>query len=222
MTQTVCLSGVAGKTFDGVIFDMDQTLVDSLPAINRSWDTWSRHYNIPRVTFEGMFGMPADSVIALTLPPELHAEALDMIHGLEIKDVEGILPLPGAAEALAELPGERVAIATSAIERLMLARLCASGLPLPAVWVTRDMVARGKPSPDIFLLAAERLGIEPARALVVEDAPAGIEAAKAAGMPSLAVLTTSSAEDLRADAVISTLADVAWRCEDGVITVVPR
>ncbi len=78
------------------------------------------------------------------------------------------------------------------------ARLAAAGLPEPGVLVTADQVARGKPAPDPYLLAAERLGVDPADCLVLEDAPAGIAAGRAAGMTVWAVTTTHGPEDLGA------------------------
>ena len=87
-----------------------------------------------------------------------------------------------------------VAIATSCALPLARARLAAAGLAAPAVLVTADQVARGKPAPDPYLLAAERLGVDPADCLVLEDAPAGVAAGRAAGMTVWAVATTHEPE----------------------------
>ena len=81
--------------------------------------------------------------------------------------------------------------------------------------VTASDVAQGKPHPDPFLLAAARLGVDPADCLVVEDAPGGLEAARAAGCSTLAVTTTTVAADLLADAVVDTLADVRFTVGGG-------
>ncbi|WP_051208613.1 HAD family hydrolase [Propionicicella superfundia] len=220
MTCSHVRAGLAGRVFDGVIFDMDQTLVNSMPAINRSWTAWATHYRVPAERFVNMHGLHAGDIIRLLLPEHLWDEATERIARLETADVADVEPMPGAVAALTSLPLDRVAVATSAIEELMHARLEAAGLPRPGVLIHRGMVARGKPAPDIFLLAAERLGIAADRALVVEDAPAGVEGAAAAGMASLGVLTTTPADDLPADAVVETLADVVWDTSDGVISVV--
>jgi sugar-phosphatase len=89
-----------------------------------------------------------------------------------------------------------VAVVTSCELPLALARLQGAGLPVPDVLVTSDMVARGKPAPDPYLLAAACLGVSPADCIVLEDAPPGIAAGRAAGMTVWAVTTTHPAQDL--------------------------
>ena len=110
-----------------------------------------------------------------------------MLARAETSDVDGVVAMPGA-QAVLSLP--RVAIATSSTAALARARLAAAGLPEPDVLVTADQVENGKPAPDPYLLAAERLGVDPASCLVFEDAPAGIAAGRAAGMTVWAVATT--------------------------------
>ena len=97
-----------------------------------------------------------------------------------------------------------------------------SQLPAPAVMVHRDMVERGKPAPDPFLKAAELLCVDPANILVVEDAPAGVAAARAAGCATLGVLTTTAREDLPADALVPNLDAVSWSEDADGIRVHPR
>jgi sugar-phosphatase len=159
---------------------------------------------------EGYHGVPSESVVRAVLPPERQESALDRINELELTDTAGIVPLPGAAQALEQLPTDRVAIATSCTAPLAAARLTASGLTPPAVLVTVDDVEHGKPAPDPYLAAAERLGIDPANALVVEDAPKGLQSARAAGAATLAVITTSARDELDADLVVQNLAHVSW------------
>ena len=108
----------------------------------------------------------------------------------EIEDVEGIEPIEGAAAFLASLPPDRWAIVTSSPRKLALRRLEAAGLPPPALLVTSEDVEHGKPAPDCFLLAAKRLGQKIEDCLVFEDAPAGIQAAEAAGAALVVVTTT--------------------------------
>ena len=93
---------------------------------------------------------------------------------------------------------------------LATARLTAAGFVVPPWMVTADDVEVGKPDPAPYLLAAARLGVDPARCLVVEDAPAGLAAAQAAGCSTLAVSTTCRSHELQADSVVGTLADVMW------------
>ena len=140
-------------------------------------------------------------------------EAAQRIEDLEVTDTEGVVAMPGAAAALGALPRDAVAIATSCTSRLLLARMRAAGLPLPQVVITRDQVAHGKPAPDTFLLAAKQLGVEPSRALVVEDAPAGVAGARAGGFPSLGILSNADADALGADVHVPDLSHVRWEVE---------
>jgi sugar-phosphatase len=104
-------------------------------------------------------------------------------------EVDGIIEVPGAGVFIASLPADRWGVVTSAVESMARDRIRSAGLPDPRVLVSADMVERGKPHPEGFLRAAELLGAAPARCVVFEDAPAGIEAAKAAGMIVVGVET---------------------------------
>lgn len=120
-------------------------------------------------------------------------------------------------------PPAPFAIATSATRRLAEVRLESAGIDVPESFVTVEDVERGKPHPEPFLLAAERLGVDPADCLVCEDAPSGITAAKAAGCAVVAVTTTASAGELAAaDLVVESLADVVFDVEDGRVRVAAR
>ena len=101
----------------------------------------------------------------------------------------GLRALPGARELVESVPADRFAIVTSGSRPLAVARLRAAGIPVPEVLVTAEQVENGKPDPAGYLRAAELLGVDPAHALVLEDAPAGVEAGLAAGMTVVAVLT---------------------------------
>ena len=212
---------LAGTSFDAVVFDLDGTLIDSHVAMIRSYERWSKEFDISLDRLPALLGMPSAAVSEALLPPERVAAATERIEVLEVTDTDGVVALPGALEALLHLPRNRVAIATSCTTDLMRARVTAAQLPFPDVIVTRDHVAEGKPAPDSFLLAATLLGVDPARTLVVEDAPAGIAAARAAGCPVLAISSTKHPDDLAADAVVADLSEVEWRvADDGVVTVV--
>ncbi|GAB3706345.1 HAD family hydrolase [Mariniluteicoccus flavus] len=214
------LGTLSGAIFDAVIFDMDGTLLDSTPAVVRSWTQWAVEHDLTAEQMAGYHGVPAASIVADLIDEPRRAAAVERIHALELADVADVVPLPGSVEAVAALPADRVAIATSCTRPLALARLEASGFAAPGVVVTVDDVERGKPAPDPFLLAAERLGHDPARCLVVEDAPKGIEGAKAAGCATLAVTTTTPTDQLDADAVVGDLSDVRFEAADGGVRVV--
>lgn len=203
-----------------VLFDMDGTLTDSLPATVRSWTTWAVEHDVTAEQLADQHGVPAADIVAALFDEDRRAAALARINHLELHDTDGVTALPGAAEALATLPAGRVAIVTSSGRALCRARLAAAGLPEPAVIITADDVTRGKPDPEPFLTAAAALGVDPGQCLVAEDAPAGIAAAKAAGCTALGLLTTVPAAELsQADAVVATLADLEWQVDDSGIAV---
>jgi mannitol-1-/sugar-/sorbitol-6-phosphatase len=211
------LGTLEGRTFAAVLFDMDGTLVDSIAVVMRSWLRWAKEEGVDPHRLAGFHGVPARGIAERLLPPERVDAAVERIEAIEVADTEGLTMLPGAREALAALTGDvdRCAIATSCTTPLAAVRIAATGLVAPRVVVTASDVPRGKPHPDPFLLAARRLGVEPTDCLVVEDAPGGLEAARAAGCTTLAVTTTTAPADLIADAVVDTLAEVAFRVVDG-------
>lgn len=214
------LGTLAELDFDAVIFDMDGTLIDSTPAVARAWSTWAQEHGLTAEQLAGHHGMPSARVVAKLLPDHQHESAIDRINALEIDDVHDIVVLPGAAEALAALRSARNAIATSCTMPLARARIAAAELVAPSVLVTADQVEHGKPAPDPFLLAAERLDVDPRRCLVVEDAPAGLTAAAAAGCYRLAVITTTPEDELEADGIVRNLGDVEFLvATDGTIRV---
>ncbi len=207
----------AGRSFDAVLFDLDGTLVDSTASVERAWIRWAREEHVEIERMQGSHGMPAAEIVVRLLPEERHAAAIARIMDYEVNDVDGVVPRPGSADALAALPAGRAAIVTSCTRPLLAARAGAAGLTLPAVTVTADDVSRGKPDPEPFRLGAQRLGFDPARCLVVEDAPAGLTAARAAGCATLAVDGTHPLEQLDADASIANLSLLRFALDgDGI------
>jgi len=204
------LGPLHGRLFAAVVFDMDGTLIDSTAVVVRSWLRWAQEHEVDPRRLQGFHGVPAAAIVAELLPAPRHESAVRRITELELADTAGIDVLPGAAEALAALAPDRCAIATSCTAPLAAARIEASGLRAPRVLVTADDVERGKPHPDPFLLAAERLGVDPADCLVVEDAPGGLASAHAAGCSTLAVTTTTPRDELVADAVVTDLSQVTF------------
>ena len=179
---------------DYVLFDLDGTLVDSTASVRRNWARIATMIGRPGEDLVGdRHGIPGRQVLR-TIAPELSEARIRELDQLlldgEVSDTADVTATAGAATLLSAIPSGRWAIVTSAPRRLARTRLAAAGLPVPPVMVTADDVRIGKPDPAPFLLAVDKLGSIPPRCLVIEDAPAGISAARAAGCPALGVLTT--------------------------------
>ena len=195
------------RRVSAVLFDLDGVLVESRLATERVWLDWALKNEIDEAELRSaMHGVRSGDVVR-ALRPELDAVAeANEIERRQAEDTEGLTAIPGAAAALRALKGDRVAVVTSGTRPLALARLGAVGIEPPAVMVFADDVTRGKPDPEGYLTAARRLGADPAEALVVEDAPPGIAAARAAGAASVGVTSTHTRKELAAaDVVIDTL-----------------
>jgi mannitol-1-/sugar-/sorbitol-6-phosphatase len=196
-----------------ILSDMDGVLVDSTAAVERTWRWWTTERARDASLYDRIpHGRPARAVIAELAPSlDLDAEAAAM-EDRECTDVQGIVALPGAAELLAR---DDVAIVTSCTRPLLAARLREAGLTAPRVAITADMIERGKPAPDGYLRAARELGADPADCTVLEDAPAGVAAGRAAGARVVGVLTTYGPQDLAdAHALVDDVAGFlrgAWR-----------
>jgi sugar-phosphatase len=180
-----------------VLFDMDGTLVDSKACVEQVWQAWAARHGLEVEGFMRIaHGRTNEEVMRLVAPhldtPEEHAFLVQAEEGCR----EGITAVAGARELLALLPPDRWAVVTSAWRRLAEIRMQCAGLPLPAVLVTADQVPRSKPHPDGYLAAAGRLGVEPSACVVIEDAPAGIEAGRAAGAAVIGITTTFPREQL--------------------------
>lgn len=197
----------------GFLFDLDGTLVDSLPVVERSWRSWAKSYGVdPDAVLDFIHGKQAITTLRHFMPDkteaEIQAEFLRLEH-IESTDLDGIRALPGAIELLEHLEANAIpwAIVTSGSIPVAHARHRAAGLPTPEVFVTAEQVKHGKPQPDAYLLGAELLGLSPQMCLVVEDAQAGIQAGIAAGCLVAAVnVPPETPELLEVDFVLSTLA----------------
>jgi sugar-phosphatase len=166
------------------LFDMDGTLLDSSAAVVASWTQFAHEYGLdPEEVVRSVHGVRAVESVARYVPAEEVEAATQKLIDREMSLTDGIVEIAGAIALLEALPaaGIPVAIVTSAPRDLALTRLGAAGIPIPPVLVTGDDVERGKPAADCYLLAAERLGVDPARCIVFEDAEAGLRAGLAAG-----------------------------------------
>ena len=189
-----------------VLFDLDGVLVDSTRAVDREWRAWARQK-----------GIDGDAVMAIAhgvrtvevirqVAPHLDAEA----EAAEIENDEAhdpdVVAMPGALDLVRSIPQGRWGVVTSGTKLLASARLQFCGLPVPNVLVTSDDVSNGKPHPEPYLKGAERMRVPAAECLVIEDAPAGIESARAGGMKVIGMASTYAPSKLtKANAVIEQL-----------------
>jgi mannitol-1-/sugar-/sorbitol-6-phosphatase len=193
-----------------ILFDLDGVLVDSAECIERTWRGWAtRHHLDPDSVIALAHGRRAIETVRL-IAPELSADAeLAALAASEATTAEGIYEIPGARELLELLPAGGWAVVTSGIRPVAEFRLRYTRLPLPAVMICADEITRGKPHPEGYLVAAARLGVSAADCVVIEDTPAGIESAHAAGMRVVAIAATYPLDSLRAaDAVVERLTDL--------------
>ncbi|MBN9614168.1 MAG: HAD-IA family hydrolase [Acidobacteriales bacterium] len=204
MSKSICVET------KGILFDMDGVLISSIGSVVRCWRRWAEIYDIPNAeTYTVPHGVRAIDTVKLLRPDIDPEEGLRTIEDMEVEDMADLTVLPGVKKLLTELPLERWAIVTSATQRLLRARLAAAGLPIPTRLISGDMVERGKPDPEPYRRGAELLGFAPGECIVVEDAPSGVGAGKAAGARVLAVLGTHSAEELKqADWIAASLEDL--------------
>ncbi|MBP1820717.1 HAD-IA family hydrolase [Mycobacterium sp. OAE908] len=198
---------------DGLLLDCDGVLVDSHNAAAVAWNQWARRW-APGFDFHRDIehGRRIRDVVAelVSAPSDVEAATAELIQ-LEVDNAADVVPIPGARELLASIPAGRWAVVTSGGRAIATARMASAGLAPAHVLVTGEDVERGKPFPDPYLLAAERLGLPPERCAVFEDAPAGIAAARAAGVETIVGVGTAAA----AENVTVTIADLRGVRFDG-------
>ena len=194
-----------------ILFDLDGVLVDSAECVEKTWREWATRYRMdPEHVIALAHGRRAIETVRL-VAPQLIAEAeLASLAANEATTSEGVYEIMGARELLELLPAGKWGLVTSGIRAVAEFRLRYTRLPVPSVMICADEIARGKPDPEGYLNAAARLGHSGADCLVIEDAPAGIEAAHAAGMRAIAITNTYPCERLTmADAVVERLTDLS-------------
>jgi sugar-phosphatase len=203
MTQIHCAA---------LLFDLDGVLINSIPAVARVWTRWAIDHGFnPEEVVARAHGRPSLTTVREFLPnADYEAENREVERG-EIADLEGIVPLPGTLELLASLPADRWTIVTSCTRPLAEVRIRAAGLPLPKKLVTSNDITHGKPHPEPYLKGASVLRFPPGECIVLEDAPAGIRAGRAAGARVIAFKTTAHESALReagADWILNNCADI--------------
>ena len=182
-----------------ILFDMDGTLVDSTVVVEQVWARFADRFGLDlAVILETSHGRRMEDSIARFGPVGIDvAEVKKDLSDFEFVTTEGVVAVPGAADFVRSLPADGVALVTSAGRELATMRMRSVGVPIPGVVVTAEDVDRGKPHPDPYLAAAAALGVDPADAIVFEDADAGIESGLAAGMR--VVVVGSAAGDIARD-----------------------
>ena len=192
---------------EAVLFDCDGVLVDSDASVLSAWSRWARDHALdPDEVTAMVHGRRSADTVALLVAEAERAAALARIDRYEVEDAAGVAAIAGALDLLRSVP--RWAVVTSGTRALATARLAAAGLPLPSVLVTADDVQRGKPHPEGYLAAARGLGVDPARTVVLEDAQAGIDAARAARVA--AVVAVGARGELTGDARVPDLTALRW------------
>lgn len=206
------------------LFDLDGVLVDSRAVVERTWCRWAeRHHVDANALLEIAHGRRTrDTLAAAALGVDIDSEVA-WLDAAELNDIDGLRAVPGAKEFVSALPAGRWAIVTSCGRALAQLRLESVGLPLPDLLIVSEDVSRGKPAPDGYRLAADRLGYGPSDCIVFEDAPAGAAAGRAAGARVVGLTTTHSAADLPdVAAAIPDFSGVHVRPDhDGLILSVP-
>lgn len=193
-----------------LLFDLDGVLVNSLAVYYHAWSAWARTYGVdPEEIWKDSHGKRPAEVIARVAPALDQAEAFAFFQErLAAEAHRGVPPMPGAVELLSCLPRDCWAVVSSGHRDVVLRTVAEAGLPPPPVLVAAEDVTTGKPDPSCFLAAAAQLGAGPGDCTVVEDAPVGLQAARAAGMHAVAVATTHPPGELQsADRVFATLKD---------------
>ena len=211
------MSAGSEASLRAVLWDLDGTLVDSA---EQHWQSWqealaAKGFSVTHAQFRGTFGQRNDAILARWLGEGV---PIDVRHEIgvtkearyrELVARDGLTPLPGAAEWVTRLAadGWKQAVASSAprLNVEVVVEALGLGAYFAALTAAED-VTHGKPAPDVFLAAAERVGVPPAQCVVVEDAAAGVQAAVSAGMRCIGVGGPALA---KADLVVGSLAELS-------------
>ena len=200
-----------------ILFDLDGVLVDSAACVENTWRQWAvRHGLDANHVISVAHGRRTIETVQMLAPHLMATNEAAVLAASESQTTEGVFEVPGARELLASLPRRRWAIVTSGIRAVATLRIRHTGLPIPDVLVCADEIEHGKPHPEGYLTAATRLGLDPASCVVMEDAPAGLEAARAGGMRAVGIEGTYAADALtHADHVVRRLSDLtmAYRAD---------
>ncbi|MBA2274040.1 MAG: HAD-IA family hydrolase [Actinobacteria bacterium] len=194
-------------TCKAILFDLDGVLADSTAVVDRVWRVWAEERGFDGdAIMKVAHGRPSAEIIR-DFAPDLSVESeVELLEHREAEDLSGLVGIPGAAELVRSLPPASWAVVTSGTSTVAGPRLAAVGIPAPCVLITANDILKGKPNPEGYLAAASRLGAPAGTCIVIEDSPAGLAAARAAGMRTIGVTTTFPLESLApVDALVSSL-----------------
>jgi mannitol-1-/sugar-/sorbitol-6-phosphatase len=195
---------------EAILFDLDGVLVDSTRQVDREWREWAARKGVDGDAIMAIAHGVRTIEVIRRVAPHLNADReAAAIENHEAHDQRGVVVMPGASKLIESIPNGRWGVVTSGSRLLARNRLKHCGLPVPEVLVTSDDVRNGKPHPEPYLKGAERLGFVPEHCLVIEDAPAGIESARACGMRVIGMASTYAPARLtEAHAVIRDFAQI--------------
>jgi len=212
-----------------IIWDLDGVIADTAPYHLKAWQQTfrKRDVELTEEDFRHSFGLRNEAIIPGILRKEITGEEIERISSEKEEAFrrligQNISPLPGAIELMKSLAeaGFQMALASSTpIENIELVTERLGVKRYFQCIICAGDVSKGKPDPQVFLLAARGLGAEPENCIVIEDAVAGVTAAKRAGMRCLAVTTTHPRGDLKeADLIVDTLEAVTVDDMDRLLT----
>lgn len=191
--------------YEAFVFDLDDTLVNTSMVVSSVMESWCEENGIDfRAASRASLGTRTLDTVA-RIAPHLDAPSeAKKIEEREASALVGLQAISGAHALLGALPLERWAIVTSSSLILAKAKLVEAGLPIPQVIVSAECVTKGKPDPEPYIFAAERLGCRPKSCLVFEDADSGIRSALSAGC---SVFVIGSACSVKADGIVGGAVD---------------
>jgi sugar-phosphatase len=190
-----------------ILFDLDGVLLDSTRVVAQQYTTWAQEQGLdPELVMQAAHGVRTVEVVRRVAP---HLDAEAETRKIELREAAAfnMAAMPGAVDLVNSIPKGRWCVVTSGTRFLATTRMRKFGIPVPEILVTADDVKHGKPDPEPYRKGAELLNVPPGECVVVEDAPAGIRAAHAAGMRVISLPSTCPVDDLKeADALVRGMA----------------
>lgn len=205
-----------------IIFDMDGVLADTGSIHFESWVKLAKEigYDFPKKLFDKTFGQQSPTIVRMLVDPDVEESKISEWATLKEEYYremvqDKLVPLPGVIDLLKDLKNNGFKIAVGSSGPPENVELLLNALEIKnffEVVISAAQVTRGKPEPDVFLIAAKELNVKPKNSIVIEDAPVGIEAARRAGMKVIALTTTHNKEELvNADIIVRDLSFIGLK-----------